>query len=87
MAGKPNLIAVKGNDALVIDVETGRPSPAHSVQVMIYRYAVPKAHIAYREMNLRGHVVYPEVNVDVLDSAVDRNSSTTSPRSSRDWRQ
>lgn len=43
LAGKPDLIAVKENGLVVIDAKTGRPNPAHSAQVMIYQYAVPKA--------------------------------------------
>ena len=32
LAGKPDLIAVKGNDRVIIDAKTGKPSPHHTVQ-------------------------------------------------------
>ena len=58
LAGKPDLIALKGSDAVIIDAKTGKPSPAHATQVMIYQYAVPKALPEYRGVECRGHVVY-----------------------------
>ena len=72
LAGKPDLIAIKDRDAVVIDAKTGRPSPHHAVQVMIYQYAVPRALEEYRRMEFRGHVIYPDSNVAVPVSGVDR---------------
>ena len=43
LGGKPDLIARKGDSGTIIDVKTGRPSPSHGVQVMLYMYAVPRA--------------------------------------------
>ncbi len=71
LAGKPDLIAVKGNDAVIIDAKTGKTSPHHVVQVMVYQYAVPKAPEQYRGTEFRGHVIYPDSNVAVPASGVD----------------
>ena len=71
LAGKPDLIAVKGGDAVIIDAKTGKPSPAHPAQVLIYQYAVPKALPEYRGVEFRGHVVYPDSQVGIPASAVD----------------
>ena len=71
LAGKPDLIAVKGNDAVIIDAKTGRPSPHHSIQVLTYMYAVPRAWELYRGMNTKGHVIYPDSNVRIPASGVD----------------
>ena len=57
LAGKPDLIAVKGGDRVLIDAKTG--NPAHPAQVMIYMYALPKALKQFRGVEFRGHVVYP----------------------------
>ena len=70
VAGAPDLIAVKGSDLVVIDAKTGRPSPHHSAQVMIYQYAVPKALERYRGTEFRGHIVYPGGNVQIPASGV-----------------
>ena len=73
LAGKPDLIAVKGNRAVVIDAKTGKPSPAHAAQVKIYQYAVPKALEQYRGTESQGHVVYPDgKHVGVPASGVDQ---------------
>ena len=71
LAGKPDLIAVTGRDAVIIDAKTGRPNPAHSAQVLIYMYAVPKALPEYNGMEFRGHIIYPDGNVQIPASGVD----------------
>ena len=55
---------------VVIDAKTGRPSPHHSAQVMIYQYAVPRALERYRGTEFRGHIVYPGGNVQIPASGV-----------------
>ena len=71
LAGKPDLIAVKNGDAVIIDAKTGKPSPSHPAQVLIYQYAAPRALEQYRDVQFRGHVVYPDGQVGIPVSAVD----------------
>ena len=71
LAGKPDLIAVKNSDAVIIDAKTGKPSPSHAAQVMTYMYAVPKALEQYRGTEFRGHVIYPDGNVQIPASGLD----------------
>ena len=59
LAGRPDLIIPRGDDALIIDVKTGREQPWHIVQVMIYQWALPKALPQYKHARLAGEVVYP----------------------------
>ena len=59
LPGKPDLIAVKRNGAVIIDAKTGWPSPHHTVQVMVYQYAVSLALEEYREMEFTGGVAHP----------------------------
>ena len=72
LAGKPDLIAIKGGDAVIIDAKTGRPSPHHSVQVLTYMYAIPRALPGYHGMEFRGHVIYPESHVQIPVSGLDQ---------------
>ena len=72
LGGKPDLIARKGDEAMVIDMKTGRPSPSHAVQVALYLYALPKALERYRGLTFAGQVAYPDHTVDVPYSAVNR---------------
>ena len=71
LAGKPDLIAVKGADAVIIDAKTGRSSLHHAAQVLTYMYAVPRALDRYRGMVFRGHVIYPDGNVQIPVSGLD----------------
>ena len=59
LAGRPALIVVRSNDALIIDVKAGRQQPSHFVQIMIYMYALPRALQQYQHAKLAGEVVYP----------------------------
>ena len=43
LGGRPDLIAWKDGAGTIIDVKTGQPRPSHSVQVMLYMYAIPRA--------------------------------------------
>ena len=54
LAGKPDLIAHREIEAVIVDAKTGHDSPSHIVQVMIYLYAVPKAIEQYRNVKLQG---------------------------------
>ena len=71
LAGKPDLIAVKNSNAIIIDAKTGRPSPHHAVQVMIYQYAVPLALAQYQGIEFTGQVAYPNSNVSIPASRTD----------------
>ena len=70
IAGKPDLIAGKAHEVVVIDAKTGKPGPSHRAQVMIYQYAVPKALQQYQGRRIKGHVRYPDSHVMTPESAV-----------------
>ena len=70
LAGKPDLIVKTGEDALIIDVKTGREQTSHRVQVMIYQFALPRAFPQYEGARIAGRVVYPTRTVRVPMSAL-----------------
>ena len=72
IAGKPDLVAEKSHEVVSIDVKTGRVSPAHRAQVMIYQYAVPKVLEQYQGKRVSGHVRYPTSHAAAPASAVSR---------------
>ena len=72
LAGKPDLVARRRDEVTVIDTKTGRPSPAHASQVLIYMYALPRALDRYRGLSIAGQVAYPGHVVDVPADAIDR---------------
>ena len=52
LAGKPDLVARRRDQITVIDAKTGRPSPAHTAQVLIYMYALPRALERYKGLSI-----------------------------------
>ena len=53
-------------------MKTGRPSPSHGVQVMLYMiYAVPRAMGQYHGVTFDGKIAYGDHGVDIPASAVD----------------
>ena len=71
LGGKPDLIARKDGSGTIIDVKTGKPSPSHGVQIMLYMYAVPRAMGQYEDVAFDGRVSYPDRDVCIPASAVD----------------
>ena len=70
LAGKPDLVARKGNKVTVIDAKTGKPSPAYTVQVMLYMYSLSRLE-RYRGGTLTGQVAYSDHVVDIPAELVD----------------
>ena len=71
LAGRPDLVARRDDEAVIVDAKTGHDGPSHAVQVMIYLYAVPKAIERYRSLKLRGQVTYRDHTVRISAEAVD----------------
>ena len=65
LAGKPDLVARKGDEVKVIDAKTGRPSPADAIQVVLYMYALPRALERYRALRFTGQVASSDHVVDI----------------------
>ena len=71
LGGKPDLIARKDDIGTIIDVKTGQPRPSHSIQVMIYMYAIPRALGQYKDIALDGKVVYADHEIDIPAFRID----------------
>ena len=65
LAGRPDLIVVQNDDALVIDIKAGQQQRSHYVQIMIYIYALPRALPQYQHAKLAGEIDYPTRTVRV----------------------
>ena len=71
LAGRPDIISHREDEAVIVHAKTGHDSPSHAVLVMIYLYAVPKALKRYRNANLSGQVTNRDHTVRVPAEAVD----------------
>ena len=90
LAGKPDLVARRGDAITVVDAKTGKPGPSHAVQVMVYLYSLPRALTQYRGLTLTGQVAYQDHQVEVpavdeafvreLGSLIQRLASETPAR-------
>ena len=65
IAGKIDLLALKDNEGVVIDAKTGKPSPSHGAQILIYMYALPLVYAQYKDITLKGQIAYPDHVVDI----------------------
>lgn len=71
LGGKPDLIARRGKQGVIIDVKTGQASPSHSIQVMLYMYAIPRGLRQYKGIKVNGQVVYHDHAVPIPTSSID----------------
>ena len=71
LAGRPDIIARREDEAVIVDAKTGQESASHTVQVMIYLYAIPKALERFRNAKLSGQVTYRDHTVRIPPDAVD----------------
>ena len=71
LAGKPDIIAVKGNEGLIIDCKGGIPRPAHTAQVMLYMYAIPNALSQHGHVDFSGRVVYDDQEITMASTMID----------------
>ena len=71
LAGKPDLIPRRDDEAVIVAAKTGQESPSHAVQVMIYLYAIPKVVDQYRNRKLSGQVTYPDRTIRIPAEVVE----------------
>ena len=71
LAGRPDIIAHREDEAVIVDAKTGNEGSSHAVQVMVYLYAVPRALERYRSAKLRWQVTYRDHTVRIPADAVD----------------
>ncbi len=71
LGGKPDIIARKKDTGRIVDTKAGKPKTSHSIQVMIYMWAVPLALEQYRELSLSGRVVYEDHEIGIGPEKID----------------
>ena len=71
LSGKPDLVGLKGDAGVIVDVKAGTPKGAHNTQVMLYMWALPIAVPQFRGIKLDGQVVYQTRTSTILASEID----------------
>lgn len=65
LGGSPDIVAIKGNDALVIDCKTGQQRDSDFFQVFVYMLALPLTRHPASNSTLRGEVQYRDRSVPI----------------------
>jgi hypothetical protein len=67
--GKIDLVAIREDEHLIIEVKTGKPWPSDRIQLMLYIWALPRAKSKYRGVPFDGLLIYPnhEIEISALD--------------------
>lgn len=79
LSGKPDIVAVKGQDVRMVDCKTGTPRNSDQLQVVLYLYALPLANSSYRGNAIQGEVVYRAVTIpsSTVDAAFKQQLART----------
>ena len=70
VSGQPDLVAEKDGDVTVIDVKTGIPRQSDIAQVMIYMFGLGRCFAEWKDIPLKGRVVYSDHAVDIPADAI-----------------
>jgi hypothetical protein len=71
LAGKADIVAIKDDDAVVIDCKTGQQRNSDVTQVKLYMLALPLANQRHRGLVLRGEVQYRSHAISIPCNAID----------------
>ncbi|RMD59515.1 hypothetical protein D6833_11325 [Candidatus Parcubacteria bacterium] len=71
LSGKPDIVARREDQALVIDCKTGEPRLSDQLQVLIYLLVLPYTRPQYRSLTWAGRVQYRHMAVDMAASQID----------------
>lgn len=70
LSGRPDLAAINGDSALIIDAKTGQQRASDAAQVKIYMYCLPRSHALFRGKELSGKVVYQDHEINISPDSV-----------------
>ncbi|MBD2105317.1 PD-(D/E)XK nuclease family protein [Leptolyngbya sp. FACHB-261] len=71
VAGKADIVAIKGDQAIVEDCKTGKPRSSDHMQVLIYMLLLPLGARHCQGLKLEGRIVYLDSVENILASSVD----------------
>ena len=58
LSGRPDLVAIQGDEGWIVDAKTGQPRASDRVQVMLYMWALARSNPAYGGIRFQGRVEY-----------------------------
>lgn len=70
VSGKPDLLAITGNEVEVCDCKTGQPRTSDGVQVRLYMYCILRSNPNLRGKTFKGQLVYRDHREDIPPSVI-----------------
>jgi hypothetical protein len=71
VSGKPDLVAIRGQEAYVEDCKTGSPRNSDHFQVLVYMLSLPYVDGPCKGRQLEGRIIYGSRIVEVPSSKID----------------
>ena len=71
IAGKPDILAIRGEQIWVEDCKAGRKKNSDLYQVLLYMLLLPLSHRCCRGMKLQGRLIYLDGAIDIANEQVD----------------
>ena len=65
LQGKPDIVAIKDDDYVVVDAKGGKPRDSDHFQVLIYMMVLPLCHPKCLGKSVRGEIEYLDDRVDI----------------------
>ena len=93
ISGRPDIIAWRDDEAVIVDAKAAKPNPSHEIQVMLYMTWLPMIDSRLQKVKLSGEVYYVEestINIpaasvnnrfkEITTGLIGRVTSKTPPR-------
>jgi hypothetical protein len=71
IAGKPDILAIQGEQIWVEDCKAGRKKNSDLYQALLYMLLLPLSHQCCRGMKLQGRLIYLDGAIDIANEQVD----------------
>ena len=69
ISGRPDIVAWRDNEAVIVDAKAAKPNPSHEIQVMLYMTWLPMIDPKFQQVKLSGEVYYGEEAVIDIPAA------------------
>ena len=66
---KPDIVALRDDEAVIVDAKAAKPNPSHEIQVMLYMIWLPLVNPKFQQAKLSREVYYGEDNVIDIPAA------------------
>lgn len=71
LKGRIDLVAIREDKNLIIEIKTGKPRESDKIQLMLYIWALPKTYSKYRGASFDGLLIYKTHEIEISAVEVD----------------